>query len=434
MTDTAPRANRHASPPHLTLTVADERFGPIGYVVIDRPLRGTTSGGTRFAPDVSPAELAQLARAMTYKWAFLNVPMGGAKAGVFADPDRLGVSRADLMEAFGRAIAPLVQRQVYLPGIDLGTTLDDLRAIMRGAGRPLPEKQIDGSYVTALTVFETLRQSVQFTGGSLAGQRVALEGFGKVASQIAQFLAEAGARIVALSTLEGALANEAGLDVRRLLALKAVHGDSLVRYYPGGQPLAPEQLFTWPVDVVIPGARPGVIHAGNADQVQARWLVPISNVPVTADAEQRLLARGVLVLPDFVANCGGILASAMLSDGFDLDDARRLVTTTFAQVVHELLAGAQASQVSVLAAARALAWRNHDSLGQTPAQPGDLMSRVARVIRGQALDGVWRRLAWRAHHQQPDAPAAVRRAAADRFAELTLGQTLQRIQEEPSAA
>ncbi|MEK7328717.1 MAG: Glu/Leu/Phe/Val dehydrogenase dimerization domain-containing protein, partial [Chloroflexota bacterium] len=168
------------SPPQLVVDVFDEPFGKLGYVVIDRPVQGIASGGVRFAPDVSVDELAGLARSMTYKWAFLNVPLGGAKSGIFADPSQLGCDRATLMEAFGRSIAPLVRQHVYYPGVDLGTTLDDLRAIMRGVGQPLPEKQIDGSFCTALTVFEAIRQTIKFNGLKLANLRVAVEGFGKV--------------------------------------------------------------------------------------------------------------------------------------------------------------------------------------------------------------------------------------------------------------
>ena len=181
--------------PNLFIEVADGALGRLGYVVIDRAVNGTTSGGVRFAPDVSAAELADLARSMTYKWAFLNVPMGGAKAGIFADPDQLGCERAVLMEAFGRAIGPLVRRQVYYPGVDMGTSLEDLRAIMRGAGRPLVEQQIDGSFCTALTVFETIRQVASFNHVELTGLRVAIEGFGKVGSALAELLAQAGAQL-----------------------------------------------------------------------------------------------------------------------------------------------------------------------------------------------------------------------------------------------
>lgn len=415
------------SPPQLIITVLDETFGKLGYVVIDRPVRGMVAGGVRFAADVSPNELTSLARSMTYKWAFLNVPMGGAKAGICADPEQLGCERAAIMEAFGRTIAPLVQRQLYHPGLDIGTTLDDLQAIMHGAGQPLVGQQIDGTVSTALTVFETIRQTVRFKGLELAGLRVALEGFGKVGSALAPMLAEAGAKLIALSTIEGAIVNQAGLDVAQLLALKQQHGDQLVHYYPGSGAIAGSALFTQSVDLLIPGARPAVIHAENAAQIQASLIVPISNAPITSQAESMLLARGITVIPDFVANCGGILASSELSAGFNLADVRRVVEKTFAQVVVGILEKAQREGRPAGEIARALAWQNHQELNEPRAIPAGKLSRLATAIKAQGVKGLSGRFAWRIHQRWPHTIDTIHQAAADRFTEWGLGVTLQRV-------
>jgi glutamate dehydrogenase (NAD(P)+) len=415
------------SPPHLIIQVSDDVLGKLGYVVIDHPVQGTTSGGVRFTPDVSPGELAKLARSMTYKWAFLNIPLGGAKAGIFANPYRLGCSRVTLMEAFGRSIAPLVRQQVYHPGVDLGTTLDDLRAIMRGAGRPLLDRQIDGSFCTGLTVFETIRQATRFNGHNLNGLRVAIEGFGKVASVLANLLTEANAKLVAISTVEGAIVAEEGLDVPRLLSLKQQHGDLLVRYYPDAQPVEHHTLFAQPVDLLVPGARPEVIRADNADQVQAKLIVPISNAPVTLEAERILIARGIVVMPDFVANCGGVLASNMLDSGFDVNDVRQMVEETFAEAVAEILHIANQRERSVGEIARNLAWRNHRELNQSETVASSKIARLSRTVKNQGWNGIWRRLAWRIHYRWPSLKGAIRRAAVDRYTEMVLGPTLSRV-------
>jgi glutamate dehydrogenase (NAD(P)+) len=416
-----------ASPSHLIIQVSDDVLGKLGYVVIDHPVQGTTSGGVRFTPDVSPGELAKLARSMTYKWAFLNIPLGGAKAGIFADPHQLGCSQVTLMEAFGRSIAPLVRQQVYHPGVDLGTTLDDLRAIMRGAGRPLLGRQIDGSFCTALTVFETIRQVTRFSGLKLNGLRVAIEGFGKVASVLAKLLAEANAKLVAISTVEGAIVAEEGLDVPRLLSLKQQHGDLLVHYYPDAQPVEHHELFAQLVDLLVPGARPEVIRADNADQVQAKFIVPISNAPVTPEAERMLIARGIVVMPDFVANCGGVLASNMLGSGFDVNDVRRMVEETFAEVVAEILHIANQRERSVGEIARDLAWQNHRRLNQSETVVSSKIARASWVLKNQGWNGMWRWLAWRIHYRRPSLKGAVRRAAVDRYTEMVLGPTLSRV-------
>ena len=198
-------ADQNESPPSLAMTISADGLGVIGYLVVDRAVGGSASGGTRFARDVSIAELTSLARSMTYKWAFLNVPMGGAKAGVFAYPRQGCCKRSQLMEAFGRSISPLIQQKVYYPGLDLGTRLKDLQAIMQGAGSTLAGEHFDSSYATALTVFETIRQVSIFHRWDLRGLRVALEGFGKVTSSVAEMLQNAGAIVVGVSTREGTI-------------------------------------------------------------------------------------------------------------------------------------------------------------------------------------------------------------------------------------
>jgi glutamate dehydrogenase (NAD(P)+) len=412
------------SSPNLIIEVSDEALGKLGYVVIDRPVHGMTSGGVRFTSDVSPDELARLARSMTYKWAFLNVRLGGAKAGIFADPHQLGCDRVTLMETFGRSIAPLVRQQVYYPGVDLGTTMDDLRAIMRGAGQPLLGRQIDGSFCTGLTVFETVRQVVDFSGLGLSGLRVAIEGFGKVASVLAELLDQAGAKLVALSTVDGAIGSEAGLDVPRLLSLRQEYGDQLVRHCSDARSIERQALFTQHVDLLVPGARSHVIHAGNADQIRAGLIVPISNAPLTPEAEEMLTARGVMVIPDFVANCGGVLASNMVGSGFDTEDVRRMVHVTFADIIVSLLQKADREARPVGEVARALAWQNHLKLNGSASASSNRMVRVVQALRDQGWNGIWRRLAWRAYRRWPSLNDALRRMAVERFAEMGLGVTL----------
>lgn len=410
------------APPQRCVRAADDRLGAIGFVVVDRPVQGRAAGGVRFAADVSIDELAALARSMTFKWAFLNTAMGGAKAGIFASPQALGCTRVELMEAFGRAIAPLVQSGAYTPGVDLGTTLDDLRAIMRGAGRPLPERQIDGSLCTSLSTFEAIRQVVGVHGAALPGLRVALEGLGKVGGDLAARLAASGARLVAVSSAAGTLVAEDGLDTDRLLALRARHGEDFVHHYEDAVVQAPSELFAVPVDLLVPGARPHVVHRGNVDAVRARFVVPVANVPLTPEAEARLLARGTVVVPDFAANCGGILASAMLGHGFDLDDVRSLIERRLGPVMRDLFASARAEGRPLGEVVRAAAWRNHLAFGRSGAR-GPALERAARLMARRDWGGAWRRAAWRVHQRWPRAGGPVRRAAIDRYAEMTIAQT-----------
>jgi glutamate dehydrogenase (NAD(P)+) len=432
MTDTINNLVATKAPmPNLRIEIIDDELGELGYLVIDRPVRGSASGGVRFATDVSSDELAALARSMTYKWAFLNIPMGGAKAGIKIDPQQLGCDRTTLMKAFGRAIAPLVQQSVYFPGVDLGTTLDDLYAIMEGAGRPLMGPQIDASLGTALTIFETIKQVASYRGLEMTGLRVAIEGFGKVASIVAQLLDQAGAKLMAISTIEGAIIAEPGLDVSYLLSLKQQYGDRLVHHYAGTQLMAREAIFTQSVDVIVPGARPHSIHTGNAPHIQARVIVPISNAPMTSEAEQMLTARGIVVVPDFVANCGGILASNMHSSSFNAEDVHRVVEVTFAAIVTYILESADQVGQSVPDIARALAWQNHLQLSESAPDPTGKLERVWHTFKEQGLNSIWRRIAWRSYGRWPCLKVVMGQTILDRYAELGLGATLIRAASSP---
>lgn len=412
------------SPPNLVITIADVKLGEIGYLVIDRTVNGSASGGIRFTPDVSIEELSSLAMSMTYKWAFLNVPMGGAKAGIFADPEDLHCDRAELMEAFGRGMKALVAKDVYFPGIDLGTTLDDLYAIMEGAGRPLVGEQIDGSYATALTVFETVRQVAKFSNRELSGVRVAMEGFGKVASAVGELLEQAGATIVGISTIEGMIKSEGGLNVEQLLNLKEEFGDHLVHQYPEVDVDLPEKLYSLDVDLLIPGARPRVINEENVRQIRAKWIIPIANAPCTWEAEKRLDEKGVLYIPDFVANCGGILSSAMRGDHFDLDDVRYLVSTTFAELVFTLLQESERRGESFRDLVRSVTWENHLILSNTVTRSSGMKKRIPQLIKDRDWNGIRGRIGYRIHRRNPQANGVIRQSALDRYAELTLGSMI----------
>ncbi len=412
-------------PPDLVIEAHDPKFGRIGYVVIDRPVRGSSCGGVRYGGDTLEG-LCDIARAMTFKWGWLNVPMGGAKGWITADIAALSCTRSELMRAYGRAIRPLVQRQVYIPGVDLGTTNQDLAEMLGAAGAPLTGEQIDASSATAMTVFESIRAAAAYQGKELPGLRVAIEGFGKVATGLAQLLAQAGACLTAVSTVEGAVHAEAGLDAALLLALKQQYGDSLVEHVDRASRIPLEDLLRLDVDVLVPGAVSHSIHAGNADDVRAAAIVPIANAPITREAEQRLAARGVLFMPDFVSNCGGVFASDANGQHFHLDEVQRIIRGTYARAVAELLRAASRAGMTPAELARGIAWDNHTALeGYAPRDGG--LRRLGEVWREQGSAGLRRRLAWRAYNHLHSKNVGIRSAALERYDEFHLGVTLEKL-------
>jgi glutamate dehydrogenase (NAD(P)+) len=237
-----------------------------GFIVFDLPGAAASAGGTRLAPDVTVAEVALLARAMTYKFAALGEQVGGAKAGVLGDPaDRAG--RARQMARYCAEIRPLVDAGRFLTGPDMGTSEEDfgpLRerraapAAMRSAVGGVPFEDVLTGYGVAVAAETALRVGRAGRDGGWDGRSAAIEGFGKVGGGVAREIASRGGRVVAVSTVAGCVADPAGLDVGRLLALRRAHGDKCVSQY-GLPVLPPGQLFTADADVIVPGTRPGVI-------------------------------------------------------------------------------------------------------------------------------------------------------------------------------
>jgi glutamate dehydrogenase (NAD(P)+) len=299
-------------------------------VVIDTLRFGICGGGVRLTADLNLAEVVRLARAMSYKFALLDLPCGGAKAGIWLDPS--DAQRARVVAAFVDAIRPLVTAGIYFPGADMGTSARDFAPLYAASGRAhgLGEQEFEGmpleDQLTGYGVVVAAHAACECLRWPLRGARVAIEGFGKVGAGAAKYFARHAARVVALSTIRGTLHDANGLDVERLLILRKQHGDAALEHYGhGARLLSPQALFTLPVDVLVPGARPDVLNAGNVDALQARLIVPASNIPYAAGAPERLQARSIVALPDFVTNAGGVLAGLVDLRGGTAEEAFALV-------------------------------------------------------------------------------------------------------------
>jgi glutamate dehydrogenase/leucine dehydrogenase len=250
---------------------------------------------------------------MTYKFAALGAPVGGAKAGVVGDPGDL-TGRAELMSRYCAEIAPLVSSGRFLTGPDMGTFEEDFAPLREGQAAPGAM-----SAVVAGVPFEDLLTGFGVTvaaetalhagaGSGWDGHRVAIEGFGKVGGGVAREVSQRGGRVVAISTVAGAIADPAGLDIDRLLALRREYGDECIAYY-GGAVASPGTLFTVEADVVVPGARPGSISASVAESLSScvSVVAPAANVPYTRAGAEVLRRRQIAALPDFVCNAGAVI-------------------------------------------------------------------------------------------------------------------------------
>jgi glutamate dehydrogenase (NAD(P)+) len=298
--------------PEKILHVYGAENGLRGIVVVDNVALGPAIGGIRMAPDVTVDECVRLARAMTLKNAAAGLAHGGGKAVIVGDPTMPPARKEGVIRAFAAAIATL---EDYIPGPDMGTNETCMAWIRDEIGRAVglpPELggiPLDEVGATGYGLAAAIEVAQPFCDLEIAGARVAVQGFGAVGMHAARFLIEKGAKLVAAADSAGAVYDPAGLDVSRLIGLRA--NRQKVTEYPAGRKLDRDQIVDVECDIWIPAARPDVLHAGNVKRLKAKVVAQGANIPATAEAEQILHERGILSLPDFIANAGGVICAAV---------------------------------------------------------------------------------------------------------------------------
>ena len=295
-------------------------------VVVDNVAAGPAIGGVRMAPDVTVDECFRLARAMTFKNAAAGLRHGGGKAVIAADHTMPLADKEQLVRAFACAIRDLVD---YIPGPDMGTDEVSMAWIKDEIGRSVglpPEVggiPLDVIGATGFGLAAAAEVAQDFCDIRVDGARVAVQGFGSVGSHAARFLSEKGAVLVAAADSRATLTDSEGLDIGALIAFKRSGGH--FDTYPGGSALDRDAIVGVSCDIWIPAARPDVIRADNVDRVKARLIVQGANIPVTEEAEAILHDRGVLSVPDFIANAGGVICAAVEYAGGTETSAFRMI-------------------------------------------------------------------------------------------------------------
>ena len=340
--------------PERVFHVYDPRVGMKGVVVVDSTIRGRAGGGTRMLPDITTEEMLGLGRAMTHKFAILGIPIGGAKAGIWADPGMKGDKRKEILKAFGNAIKPLLENRVGI-GADIGTDNDDVAMIYEGAGLSsgytgLSLEEIDGepleNHATGYGVVVAAKAACEFAGIEIQGATVAIEGFGKVGGGVARYMMEEGAKVVAISTIEGAIYDEGGLDVKKIIEMRKDFGDKVVQKYPSVKQIDKRALFSLPVDILIPGARPYVINGENVHGIQAKIISSVANIPITNEAEDILSQRGIISVPDFISNAGGVVLGMIDNLGGTVDHVFNALRTLIGPLTKDILTEAGKERIN----------------------------------------------------------------------------------------
>jgi glutamate dehydrogenase (NAD(P)+) len=305
----------------VTESDTGEILSHIGYRVQHNQARGPMKGGLRFHPTMDEDHAAALASLMTWKTAVVNVPFGGAKGGINCDPAELSVIELDaITRRFVEGIKDVIGPTIDIPAPDVNTTPQVMAWIMDEyskyhgfspavvTGKPLDLFGSEGrDEATGRGVMIALEQTLADRGKGLEGITVALQGFGNVGSHAARLIAERGGKIVAVADHLGGVGRKDGLDVPALCthakANKSVAG------FSSGDAFDGSEIITWDADVLIPAALEDVITSDNAGDVRAQIVVEAANGPTTPEAHEILEQRGVTVVPDILANAGGVTVS-----------------------------------------------------------------------------------------------------------------------------
>jgi glutamate dehydrogenase (NAD(P)+) len=292
-----------------------------GFRVQHNSARGPCKGGLRYHPSMDEDHASALANLMTWKTAIVDVPFGGAKGGIDCDPSQM--SRFELERITRRFVEQckeVIGPTIDIPAPDVNTNADVMAWIMdeysRHAGfspgvvtgKPLHLFGSEGrEEATGRGVMYALEEALSDRGKELSGTTVALQGFGNVGSHAARLIAERGGKIVAVGDHMGGVSNEAGLDVPALVAFATEH--RTVAGFAGGDAFEGPEIITWPADVLIPAALEDAIDENNAAEVRAPIIVEAANAPTTPAADTILHDKGVLIVPDILANAGGVTVS-----------------------------------------------------------------------------------------------------------------------------
>ncbi|PVX27161.1 MAG: Glu/Leu/Phe/Val dehydrogenase [Candidatus Bathyarchaeum sp.] len=341
--------------PEKILQVYDPRTGMKGVLVIDNTTLGPGKGGIRMLPTVTTEEVFRLARTMTCKCALAKIPFGGAKSGIIADPKQIFEDKKmDLIRAFSKAIKRLCP-SLYVAAPDINTGEAEMAVFAKANGsmksatgkpahlcvKPGVKCGIPHEYgSTALGVVQAAFTAANYMDNlDIDNATAVVEGFGNVGSFVVEYLTQIDVKVVAVSDSRGCIYNKDGLDYEKLLEVKAETGS--VINYPSGKVLKNKELFGLDVDILIPAALPDVITKENVADVKAKLIVEAANLPVRAETEKILSEKGALVVPDILADAGGVISSYAEYRGYNpkrmLELVQRKIKRTTVKILETAL-------------------------------------------------------------------------------------------------
>jgi glutamate dehydrogenase (NAD(P)+) len=323
--------------PERTVHLSFADSGAKATLVIDRTMGGISWGGLRIVEKFDDDEIIACARTMTRKFAFVGIPRGGAKAALRLPPVEAH-QREHLLRDLGKQLSTVLRTREWMPALDMGSTPADIELLYHGAGidMDLSSWTHRSAAFTAWTILYSALAACQWRGQKIEGKRFVVLGFGRVGSETALLLAKHGARLVGVSTRFGAIADTDGLDVGALTDWKSREGDSFVATFPEADRIRQDELFDLHPEIVIPAATSWSINDENHIRLNPAIIPCAANAAMKVDIERKLCAAGSIVIPDFIANCGGVFGS-LLEGHLPERDIQGIIRQSFQPRVLDLI-------------------------------------------------------------------------------------------------
>jgi len=331
--------------PEYVINIYDPELKMEGFLVIDNTVLGPGKGGIRMTENVTAEEVFRLARTMTFKNALADLPFGGAKAGIVwkGGSDEL---KKKFIQSFARSIKLLTPKK-YIGAPDVHTGEREMQWFVEATGiwksatgkpanlcmKLFGEKGekcgIPHEYgSTGFGVAKTAETVAQILGINMAGARVAIHGFGNVGTFAYKFLTQMGAKVVALADAESTIYQEEGFD--HVILEKIIKERKMLKEYPYGEKISAEKFWEIPTDILIPASVTNVINEKNKDKIKTKMIVEAGNIPMSEDIEKEFLKKGIWIIPDFIANAGGVISSYAEYRGYN---PKRMMETIEKKIV-----------------------------------------------------------------------------------------------------
>ena len=371
--------------PLFLVEASDESRDLHGWIVVHSLGSSGSCGGVRLYPDVTAVEIGALARAMTCKYCFFERPMGGAKAGLVMPVDASREERNRLMRAFGHHIRALLSTNLYNPWTDMNCGKDDLQALYDGAGLTHGDWLGDSSYHTSLSTFAGLVATAEFLRLVPSECRVTVEGAGNVGTHLIREITEWGAKVIGASTRLGAVHNARGLSPEEIVRLRDWAGDGWVLEMGDWEKHPVHSLSALEANLHVPCARVHTLTLDVAQRIRCQAVVPAANVPATPDAAKELETRGILMLPDFVINGGGIVGTSLADQELSEHAVRSFFVHDFKNMCLRMIQMASALKMTPTQLAMNYAHGYYDTLYRSGVTPPSMGRRIYRGLAWRGL-------------------------------------------------